>query len=142
MMEEKTRRTGSCKSKTLQTPLSTKWTPNTDETTFPHSPPPLAQDLRRRRHHGIYAAQLANPHLRVIVVASPSNFAYLRTLGVTACIDRHQPSSTILASIASTLREHGGSLRYAMDCVRPLRADLCLVPSKPTPERGVGRLFV
>lgn len=101
--------------------------PNTDETTSS----PFSTTSRHRIYGGgaitgIYAAQLANPHLRVIVVASPSNFAYLRTLGVTACIDRHQPPSAILASIASTLREHGGSLRYAMDCVSSSTADLCL----------------
>ncbi|CBQ73385.1 conserved hypothetical protein [Sporisorium reilianum SRZ2] len=76
---------------------------------------------------GIYAAQLASlSHLRVITVASPSNFEYLRTIGTTAFVDRHQPPHAILASIASVLREHGGQLRYAMDCVSSTTASLCL----------------
>ena len=76
---------------------------------------------------GIYAAQLAAlSHLHVITVASPTNFDYLRTMGTTAFVDRHQPPHAILASIASVLREHGGELRYAMDCVSSPTASLCL----------------
>lgn len=76
---------------------------------------------------GIYATQLAAiSNLRVISIASPSNFDYLRSIGVSACIDRHQSPAAILSSISSILSEHGGQLRYAMDCVSSSTANLCL----------------
>ncbi|GAC97571.1 protein TOXD [Pseudozyma hubeiensis SY62] len=76
---------------------------------------------------GIYAAQLASiSGLRVAAVASPSNFEYLTSIGVTACIDRHQGNEPILASISSLLAERGGQMRYAMDCVSSKTSDLCL----------------
>ncbi|CDW99376.1 hypothetical protein, partial [Sporisorium scitamineum] len=76
---------------------------------------------------GIYATQLASlSHLRVITVASPSNFDYLTSFGVSAFIDRHQPPSSILSSITSILSQQGGRLRYAMDCVSSSTANLCL----------------
>ncbi|SNX87297.1 uncharacterized protein MEPE_06007 [Melanopsichium pennsylvanicum] len=76
---------------------------------------------------GIYAAQLASiSKLRVISVASPSNFSYLSSNGVTECIDRHQPYESIISSISSIIASGGGRLRYAMDCVSSSTADLCL----------------
>lgn len=76
---------------------------------------------------GIYAAQLASlSNLRVVTVASPSNFDYLRTIGVSALVDRHQHPTAILDDMASIVAERGGRLRYAMDCVSSSTADLCL----------------
>lgn len=81
---------------------------------------------------GIYAAQLASiSNLRVITIASPSNFDYLRSIGVSACVDRHQPAQAILDSISSHLE--GGRLRYAMDCVSSTTADLCLKALQSSP---------
>ncbi|SPC65949.1 uncharacterized protein UHOD_04688 [Ustilago sp. UG-2017b] len=78
---------------------------------------------------GIYATQLSSlSNLNIIAVASPASFSYLQSLGVTVCIDRHQPTSNILSSISTTLSTHGaqGKLRYAMDCVSSSTANLCL----------------
>ncbi|SPO23691.1 uncharacterized protein UTRI_03781_B [Ustilago trichophora] len=86
---------------------------------------------------GIYAAQLASiSNLRIISIASPSNFGYLRSIGVTVCIDRHQPPAAILSSILSTLASHGGKLRYAMDCVSSSTSDLCLEALQQTAPTG------
>ena len=87
---------------------------------------------------GIYAAQLSSiSNLRVMSVASASNFDYLHSIGVSACIDRHQPPSDILDSISSRL--NGGRLRYALDCVSSTTADLCLQALQSSP--GVKELI-
>ncbi len=68
---------------------------------------------------GLYAAQLARASgVRVVAVASQGNFEYLRSLGVSVCVDRHQPASAILDNISAELsaREEA-SCAIAMDCV-------------------------
>lgn len=87
---------------------------------------------------GIYTAQLAAlSHLRVISIASPANFSYLRSIGVTTCIDRHESSSSILSSIRSVISSQGGRLRYAIDCVSSATADLCLQALSENSSPGV-----
>ena len=72
---------------------------------------------------GIYAAQLAAlSGLRVLAVASPSNFDYLRSVGVSACVDRFTNPDDLLAEISNITQ---GKLAYAIDCVGSKTATLC-----------------
>lgn len=73
---------------------------------------------------GSYAAQLAHlSGLKVISVASPSNFSYLSSIGVDVCVDRFAPSDEILARIQQATSS--GDLAYALDCVGSATATLC-----------------
>lgn len=76
---------------------------------------------------GLYAAQLARlSGLRVLAVASPSNFGYLRgVIGVHACVDRYLPAGEILSAIADITRAERGRLDYALDCVGSTTAGIC-----------------
>lgn len=72
---------------------------------------------------GIYAAQLAHlSAIKVLSIASPSNFDYLKSLGVTHCLDRFNPAEQLLEEIHSVTK---GRLRYAIDCVGSTTAALC-----------------
>ncbi|CAO1629892.1 unnamed protein product [Jaminaea pallidilutea] len=73
---------------------------------------------------GSYAAQLAHlSGLKVISVASPSNFSYLSSIGVDVCVDRFAPSDEILARIQQATSN--GDLAHALDCVGSATATLC-----------------
>lgn len=75
---------------------------------------------------GIYAAQLASlGGLRVICVASASNFGYLLSLGVTACVDRNLAEGTVVDRIRGIVNESNGLLSYAVDCVSSATANVC-----------------
>lgn len=79
---------------------------------------------------GIYAAQLARlSGLKVVSVASPGSFEYLRkVVGVDACVDRFASTEKVLEAIwEATKGEEGvkGDLRYALDCVGSATASLC-----------------
>ncbi|PWN53227.1 GroES-like protein [Violaceomyces palustris] len=72
---------------------------------------------------GIYAAQLAKlSGLKVLSVASPSNFEYLKSLGVTECVDRFGSEEEILDSIH---QKTGGRLGFAIDCVGSKTSATC-----------------
>lgn len=75
---------------------------------------------------GIYAAQLAAlGGLKVICVASTSNFDYLTSLGVEACVDRNLAEDAVLARIRDIVNESQGVLSYAIDCVSSSTANVC-----------------
>ncbi|KAN0065763.1 hypothetical protein ACQY0O_000893 [Thecaphora frezii] len=74
---------------------------------------------------GIYVAQLARQSgVSVVAVASPDRFSYLESLGVSACLDRHDDADTLLARLRGATR--GGSLDFAIDCVGSKTANVCL----------------
>lgn len=92
---------------------------------------------------GLYAAQLAHlSGLKVLSVASPENFEYLKSIGVDVCIDRYQSSEEILNEIAHATS--GADLAFAIDCVGSATATLCQrALSRPTndPSEEPARLI-
>ncbi|PWN20700.1 GroES-like protein, partial [Microstroma glucosiphilum] len=76
---------------------------------------------------GLYALQLAHlsaSNVKVLCVASPSNFAYLQSLGADACIDRFLSSEAILHSVRDITGQEG-VVDWALDCVGSSTAALC-----------------
>lgn len=76
---------------------------------------------------GIYAAQLAHlSGVRVVSVASPENFEYLKSIGVDVCVNRHADSGPedILRQVQEAVGADG-NLLYALDCVGSATATLC-----------------
>ncbi|PWN28032.1 GroES-like protein, partial [Jaminaea rosea] len=84
---------------------------------------------------GIYAAQLARlSGLKVVSVASPASFEYLRgVVRVDACVDRFGSTEQVLEDIWTATcggvgemnEEEEGDLKYGLDCVGSATASLC-----------------
>lgn len=75
---------------------------------------------------GIFAAQLAAlSGVKVLAVASPSNFEYLRDeCRVTACIDRFMSPEQIEQQILDVTK--GSRISFALDCVGTKTSDICV----------------
>lgn len=83
---------------------------------------------------GIYAAQLAHlSGVKVLSVASPDNFEYLRSVGVDVTVDRYGSEQDILKHVQQAVQggddnnddNSTGQLLYALDCVGSTTASLC-----------------
>jgi NADPH:quinone reductase-like Zn-dependent oxidoreductase len=75
---------------------------------------------------GIYTAQLARiSGIRIIAIASPSNFEYLKSneVGVDRCIDRYDSVDRINAQVREIVGAEG--LAFIVDCVGAKTAALC-----------------
>lgn len=76
---------------------------------------------------GLYALELAHlsaSNVKVLCVASPSNFPYLQSLGADACVDRFLSSQEILQSVRDITGQEG-RVDWALDCVGSSTAALC-----------------
>ncbi|KAK0548910.1 hypothetical protein OC846_002506 [Tilletia horrida] len=72
---------------------------------------------------GIYAIQLARlSGLRPIVIASPGNFEYLKSIGAEICLDRYKEPAELLDAIRE---QTAGQLAFAIDCVGSKTAVVC-----------------
>jgi NADPH:quinone reductase-like Zn-dependent oxidoreductase len=73
---------------------------------------------------GVYLAQLAKlSGLRTISIASPCNFDYLASLGVTHCVDRYLEPEEVQERVLSIVGQEGVS--YCMDAVGSKTATIC-----------------
>ncbi|UZJ54026.1 hypothetical protein CBS101457_003346 [Exobasidium rhododendri] len=74
---------------------------------------------------GIYLTQLARlSGLRVISIASPSNFEYLTSLGATHCVDRYLDPEELQEQVLYFAGEQG--IAYCIDTVGSTTSTICL----------------
>jgi hypothetical protein len=73
---------------------------------------------------GIYLAQLARlSGMRVISIASPANFEYLKSLGVLHCINRNLAPEEVQEEVIDIVGDDG--VDYCMDAVGSKTATIC-----------------